>query len=1042
MTLEFQKKQTIEKIQQFSIKWAAALSLLVVSSSQAAIEFEEVTQQAGISYVGESWGIAWGDYNGDGYADVWSNHHRLFPSLYVNNRDGTFTDVLPTIFTGNPYADTHGMAWADFDNDGDQDLMESTGGSTSTNLNHYNHLYVNDDGVLTDKAGQLGVDYPENRGRTPLWVDYNRDGLLDLVAMGAPRDGVGYSAIFRQTEFTFVNSDNETGFSCDPAANLALLSDLTGDGMMEIICQQWSFPQRIYDITHEWFVDIGHIFPNATYVHDAITADFNNDLMPDVFLGRFPVNSSNTVQKTDVLVESRVSTAWFPSVSGIEKGFKFKTSGTLDIDVAIPYLTRHQVYIGASGWNPPKYGTGVMRNIFQISSEDSANWGIKPFSPAEEDGLYMGYDPDLGEWTMLITGGTRYQYYWARMLSENPITSIEPINYDQAGVTQTPRLYLNTGGGFVNKSIASGVQKPLNCFTNVAGDFDNDMDLDIYLGCQFAPENLPNVLFENQGDGTFVMIPGAGGAEGSIFGGTNNVAVADYDNDGFLDLYVVNGHGEPPLADGPDQLFRNKGNSNHWVEIDLEGVNSNRDGIGATVFVAAGGVTQMREQNSGTHTWAQNHQRLHFGLGNNTIIEDITIVWPDGHRQSYQDILPDQILHLTEDVATPSIAGQPGYGTGDEQGVFIWKTHFDGPYHIRAVADTQQQNFAIQLLSDQAVVSSSPIKTLPTESFTPLETGFAFQALISSTDTGIDVQLSPGAKGLIAVTQNSQANPRNIYLGQNRDNPSPAGWIINTGEIAPITDYKVGRNVSTRIGSTTGNDLTVRATANRFNHHWNYQLLLPSGYLFNPSHLETGDSYQQTGNLLDITSLVTAPWQDGFTVNFASPQWVGVTMQQDKITQFHKGMIYNQAAKSLPANAYWLPYAEPYNEPDYANGDKVAIYIWKDEGNTNTWRMRFTAGGGVSQRFYGSIRSSEPFSDLDFMSSIEDSDNITLSEDGKTLNFEIIVDNIWYDGFNIQVPEGATLSLDLIEQHNYTESVYIGKDQWPVVKLPVDLSGW
>ena len=82
------------------------------------IQFEDVSQSAGITRIGESWGNAWGDFDGDGYLDLWATNHKHKPSLYRNNGDGTFTDIIDEVWDANPYTDTHGVAWADFDNDG------------------------------------------------------------------------------------------------------------------------------------------------------------------------------------------------------------------------------------------------------------------------------------------------------------------------------------------------------------------------------------------------------------------------------------------------------------------------------------------------------------------------------------------------------------------------------------------------------------------------------------------------------------------------------------------------------------------------------------------------------------------------------------------------------------------------------------------------------------------------------------------------------------------------------------------------------------
>jgi hypothetical protein len=108
---------------------------------------------------------------------------------------------------------------------------------------------------------------------------------------------------------------------------------------------------------------------------------------------------------------------------------------------------------------------------------------------------------------------------------------------------------------------------------------------------------------------------------------------ADIDGDGFLDILTSSGGSMGrslglPSDNGRYQLFRNVGNGNRWIMIDLEGTASNRDGIGAIVRVTAGGVTQMRVQDGGVHHRSQNHTRLHFGLAQNAQIEKITVQWP------------------------------------------------------------------------------------------------------------------------------------------------------------------------------------------------------------------------------------------------------------------------------------------------------------------------------------------------------------------------------------------------------------------------------
>jgi hypothetical protein len=104
------------------------------------------------------------------------------------------------------------------------------------------------------------------------------------------------------------------------------------------------------------------------------------------------------------------------------------------------------------------------------------------------------------------------------------------------------------------------------------------------------------------------------------------------------------------------------GNTNHWLGIDLVGVASNADGIGAVVFVDAGGTRQVRFQGGGMHSGSQDHRRLHFGLAGNTVIDQILIKWPSGLQQTLTDVSADQVLEITEGVVLPCCVDFDGDG--------------------------------------------------------------------------------------------------------------------------------------------------------------------------------------------------------------------------------------------------------------------------------------------------------------------------------------------------------------------------------------------
>lgn len=214
------------------------------------------------------------------------------------------------------------------------------------------------------------------------------------------------------------------------------------------------------------------------------------------------------------------------------------------------------------------------------------------------------------------------------------------------------RLLINYGDGILKEEGSKrGINRPLTASVNVvAGDFDNDMDLDIYIVNSGHATNHENTLLLNRGNGYFDVVKYAGGAPGSKSGLGDCVAAADFDMDGFLDLLVADGEGEPDSEGekGGYKLYRNIGNENHWIQIDLEGTASNRDGVGAVIYLTAGGKTQIRIQDGGVHNRGQNHERLHFGLGKNTLIDSIKIYWPSGTVQELNNISADQLLHIKE----------------------------------------------------------------------------------------------------------------------------------------------------------------------------------------------------------------------------------------------------------------------------------------------------------------------------------------------------------------------------------------------------------
>ncbi len=175
-------------------------------------------------------------------------------------------------------------------------------------------------------------------------------------------------------------------------------------------------------------------------------------------------------------------------------------------------------------------------------------------------------------------------------------------------------------------------------------DYNNNMLKDIYVvnGELKHLHGQEDQLFENTGDGNFRENSGEQGpyfrkamvGRGGCFG--------DYDNDGDIDVFIVNLHEEAVL------LRNDIGNQNNWVLINLTGVESNRDGIGATVRVTTGEATQVTQKTGGSQYLSRNDPRLHFGLADYEIIDRIEILWPSGIEQSLENVEVNQIITIEE----------------------------------------------------------------------------------------------------------------------------------------------------------------------------------------------------------------------------------------------------------------------------------------------------------------------------------------------------------------------------------------------------------
>ncbi len=224
-------------------------------------------------------------------------------------------------------------------------------------------------------------------------------------------------------------------------------------------------------------------------------------------------------------------------------------------------------------------------------------------------------------------------------------------------------LYHNLGdGAFEDLTRLTGAGRgtlPHVTWGNGFVDFDNDGDRDLFIACGHLEDNIElrdntssyftrNILLMNTGKGKFVDVSSSSGDGMAVKLSSRAAAFDDLDNDGDVDVVVLNSRREPTI-------LRNESPSqNHWIEIRLRGTHTNRDGVGARVKVVAGDLTQVDEVHSGRGYQSHYGMRLHFGLAGQTRVDRIEVRWIGGGTDVLQSVEADRLLTITEGAAAPS----------------------------------------------------------------------------------------------------------------------------------------------------------------------------------------------------------------------------------------------------------------------------------------------------------------------------------------------------------------------------------------------------
>ncbi|MFY8165608.1 MAG: FG-GAP-like repeat-containing protein, partial [Sediminibacterium sp.] len=243
-----------------------------------------------------------------------------------------------------------------------------------------------------------------------------------------------------------------------------------------------------------------------------------------------------------------------------------------------------------------------------------------------------------------------------------------------AGTAKFNELHKNNGNGtFADVSVAANLYDPIQTWSSAWADYDNDGDLDIVVGASSTADGNHKYM-RNNADGTFTDTTAGTGWDTNTSTNVEHIAY-DFDNNGFVDVMgggnkimynqgngtftpFNHGFGVSAVGDLNNDGFLdfqsgttlriNSGNSNKWLKLNLQGIQSNRNGIGARVEIYGEWGKQIRDVRSGEGFKYMSTLNVHFGIGTATTINQVIVRWPSGVVDIFNNLNPNQTLLVVE----------------------------------------------------------------------------------------------------------------------------------------------------------------------------------------------------------------------------------------------------------------------------------------------------------------------------------------------------------------------------------------------------------
>jgi enediyne biosynthesis protein E4 len=495
-----------------------------------------------------------------------------------------------------------GCGWIDYDQNGLLDLYLVNGAATrvySPKRPLSSALYRNNgDGTFTDITGKAGVGAEGLFGMGVAVGDYDNDGFPDLLVLG-----YGRCILYHNNgDGTFTDVTLRAGVeNAGRWASSAAWFDYDNDGRLDLVIANyvdWSPERNFY---------CGDQGPGMrSYCH------------PDDFRGQPPTLYHNNGDGTftDVSKSSGIGIKGGNGLGVVT--FDYDNDGWQDIFIANDHMPNFLFHNNRDGtFREVGYAAGVA---------------------VSADGLFeAGMGTDAAD----ATGSGRMDL---------TVTHLD---------MQLARFYQNLGDQtFDDATLRSKIGYAtyhMSGFGTRFMDYDNDGARDLFMANGHVLDNIARyhadtqyaetkLMFRNNGRGIFENVSDLLGPDFQLPRVSRGAAVADFDNDGDLDI-LVNNNGQAP------QLLRNDGgNTNHWLELLLIGTKSNRDGVGARVKLSAGDLMLYDQRKGGMSYQSAQDPRLHFGLGPRSNVAAIEILWPSGNVTKLTNLKSDQIIAIKEGV--------------------------------------------------------------------------------------------------------------------------------------------------------------------------------------------------------------------------------------------------------------------------------------------------------------------------------------------------------------------------------------------------------